>query len=213
VQTKIKIICLCVFFLGLLDSHAFWPWSSKPAETSEIGKIAWRELSIEEDDRFGDLVDSRRQIRDEITMLERLLEEMKTEQENINLQLKLVFSVDSDKSYRFDQTANKIYLVTMPSPGTTTMGAPEEAVESQESVHQELTATQGKYFSQLAERKMQNQIAIQGLLVLTRKKLNQWGSVCDELLRDFGIERDRDYHYDKEKRMVYQLVPPSAPTE
>jgi len=210
---KIKVICLCLFCLGVFESHAYWPWSGKKAEKNEITKIAWRELSVEEEERFCVLADSRRQIREEIAMLERLLEETKTDQKNINQKLKLVFSVDSDKSYRFDQTANTLYLVTPPAPAASGNASPANGHEGQEAVHKVLSAPQAKFFSQLAERKMQNQAAIQGLLVLTQRKLSQWGSVCDELLGEFGIERDRDYHYDKETRMVYQLVPPSAPTE
>ena len=202
-SAKRDFLCLLVMFFSLIDIHASWPGFLQKGNHPSITRTAWRELSPEAEVRFDFLVNRRNEIRSEMNMLDRLLEEKTAEQDQVILELKLAFAVAPDKSYRFDRSSNSLYLLPVPpqnGKSTTSVGAVPEG-----KLHQSLTESQTTDFLQLAEVRQQAQLAIQGLLILKQQKLKQWERVCDELENTFGIQRDRTYNYDKDKRMIYLL--------
>jgi len=195
-----RIICLGLLFAAV-ESHAFWPWSASETELNRVPhQILW---SAENETRFHFLVNRRNEIHGELAMLERLSEEKRAEQEKIALELDLAFSVEPDKSYRFDRDGSALYILPVRPQHKDTADSDSDLPD--EVLHQVLTESQVKDFLTLAQTRQQAQVVIQGLQILKEQKSGQWMDVCDQLEKEFGIERDRNYTYDKSKRIIYRL--------
>lgn len=184
-----------------IDSHAFWPWSASEKELKKVPhQILW---SAEDETQLHYLVLRRNEIRTEIALLDRLSEEKQAEKDKIALEFDLAFSVEPDKSYRFDQSNSALYVIPVNPQRTESMDSDTDLPD--EVLHQVLTESQKKDFLTLAQKRQHTQVALQGLQILKQQKLKQWQDVCSQLLDEFGIEPDQNYTYDKSKNMIYRL--------
>jgi len=165
----------------------------------ELNKTVIRRLSPDEEETFVSLVNRRRAIREERVVLSRLLEEKSDELTKINNAVSRAFGIEWNQSYRFDKQKHALYTLSLATPASDT----EQSVE--ESLHKRLTERQVELFIRSVKTRENIQVAIQGIGILQKQKQKQWDQFCDELLEKFGIQRNQDYHYDKDKRLIYRV--------
>jgi len=201
---KLNCLCVLVLFFSLADCQAGWLRFWDGSNPDHLAKTLWRDLSAEEEVKFEQLANRRSEIRAEITMLLRLIEEKHAENDSINLELKLAFGVSPDAAYRFDQTGKALYRMPARSKETDSLTASDASEGG--VLHRVLSEKESAEFLKLVGVRQQNRIVLQGLEILNKQKLGQWERVCGELLREFNVQRDQNYHYDKEKRSLYWVT-------
>jgi len=159
------------------------------ASTAGSIRTEWRSLSVQQEARFVSLVDKRNQIQQDMTVLARLLDEKMTEKKMIDETFLRHFAIAADESYRFDRNTRSVYRILGPS---------------QEVLHKSLTEEQSRTFMRYAEVRKRIQVGLDGIHVRSGQKKKQWEKGRDELLKEFGIQHDKNYHYDKQTRVIYK---------
>ena len=161
---------------------------------------------MDEEPRFISLVNRRNEIHDVLSVLAKLQEEKSVEQKMIDDAFLKAFGIDPNKFYRFDRASRALHLLPSPpqNAGAAASGGNSPVADKGE-FHKSLTEKQTQVFLRFVEARQQIQVAVQGIAVLNSQKIKQWNKVRDELQQVFGIQRDLDYSYDKETRMIYRI--------
>jgi len=178
-----------VVFL-LSQCHVFEVLGSALSTASDVVKTEWRRLSRPQEERFIALVSRRNDIQQDLAVLARLLDEKMTDKKMIDAAFLTNFGIKADESYRFDGNTRSVYRILVPP---------------QEVLHRSLTQEQTRNFLRYAEVRKRIQVAIDGINVLNGQKKKQWDKVSDEMLDEFGIYPDSNYHFEKKTRVIYKL--------
>ena len=176
---------------------AFASWfgrdSSKPTEKAVAVLSPWRV------EKFKKAVAYRTQRSEEIIVLQRLVDEKKEELASLNKTLIAEYEIDPSLNYAYDAATLTIQKVEAAAGSETPIKIPHRKLADEDA---------GKAFVRIV---VARQLTIQQIdtfqTVLGEKQL-EYRRAEDVLKTTFGIQPDRNYRFDEEKRTIFEVVPP-----
>jgi hypothetical protein len=210
-------LLLAVLMLQPLEAAAFLGFGRAKAKRdkaeSSTSKIEHRQLAADTEAAFIDLVNQRTAVLEALRVLGRLIEEKQGEKSRIDLYLERRFDVESDKHYRLDTESQRLFRLIVGNDHESHENA-DVAEDAKamvpEHVHRELDEQEAKDLMRIARAKRIVQVSIDGLRYVAAQKQRQWNRIAAQLEVTYGIDKDCDYHYDRDTRIIYKLNPAST---
>lgn len=233
---RIGILLAVAGLLLTPSSRAAWPFSSKKDKAAEpsarvkgsesvqvvsnlidvtTGVVTNRKgefvlrphLKLDEKSEleFRALISSRYQIQEDVTVLRRIQEEKRQEVLRFTEQLQEDFAIDPKGNYEYDADGGLIKLLTLKADqGAATNTTP--AFDRKD--HRKLaTKEEQDRFVRLVAAKQLSTDQIEGLSLLLQEKLIEMQAVQGSINKKFATTGDRNYRYDREAKMLYEMVP------
>ena len=229
----VTVICLGLCLAGLTAEGA-WPFKSKenpneyvkspePAATDPVPVESPEPVTIAEapaqaaarishltfvDDareaQFIKLAVARKRIRQDLSVLVRLVDEKKNEIQQFEAELESGFGVSAAKNYEFDQDSGQVFELA---------GNPEAAGSTNELTRTAVSkigdADEQKKFVRLVASKNLSHQQFRMLSVIEEEKKIRLKLVEDELAKDFDIDPLKVYEYEESTKTVYEVGAPA----
>lgn len=234
---KLPIISLFLSALAVFSASAAWPFSSKkenaePATavkaspriaaepgvieegsgvvTNRKGEFILRpHLKLDEKSEleFRALISSRYQIQEDLLVLRRIQDEKRQEVARFSEKLKEDFAIDGTANYEYDADNGRILSLTL-KDGATTNAAPQ----FDKKEHRKLESKEDRdRFVRLVAAKQLSMEQIESIGLLTQEKMIELQAVQGSINKKFATTGERNYRYDRESKMLYEMVPVPQP--
>ena len=154
--------------------------------------------------QFIKLAVARKRIRQDLSVLVRLVDEKKSEIRQFEVELENDFAVNAAKNYEFDQDSGQIFeLVGNPGDAAGTNQLARTPIAKIENPDQ-----QKKFVRLVASKNLSNQ-QFRMLSVIEEEKKIRLKMIEDELAKDFDIDPLKVYEYEDSTKTVYEVGQPA----
>jgi hypothetical protein len=161
---------------------------------------------------FLTLAEARRRVQEDLRVLRRIVQEKQLESARFQQQLKDEFGIDPEADYQFEDETSTLYLLTR-KDGAETNAAADVQTLFDRAEHMKLDDPERrKLFLRIVATKQLAGEELNVLGLLVNEKEIEADTVHEQMVAKYAITNDREYRYDRSRKILFELVPVPAGT-